>query len=160
MSCFQERTEHTTKRIGPEGGFVALMDSTATFLFRLGSMGGFGYVLFGTGLLVLLIALVVPVASENMNRWLMLFSAALALAGFVFGIVERILAYRIARVKLEMMLSVTEKLIMKIIQPLEHLDSAVVKSIVNDVFGMLWGFELKEHVMAETGSEEKKGDAS
>ncbi len=156
MGLFIKRKRNADEEGSPGRGLVGLLDSTGAFLFKMGSMGGFGYVVFGSGVVIVLaVLLTVTLVGEVVAGWLMPLSVGLLVAGFSFAIVERILAYRIAGIKLNMILALTEKLILKTIPDEGHVDTSVVRAAVNDVFSVIWGMEVKESATLTGGGQDE-----
>ena len=141
----------TKYKKGIEGGeatrstTVDLINSTGSSLLKMGSMGGFGYVVFSSGvILVVLVLASVTLIGSKILGWLLPVSASLLFAGFIFVVVERIYAYRMASIKLNMILSLTEKLVLKVLPKEGTVDTLIVRSVIKEVFSVIWGMDIKE----------------
>jgi len=121
-----------------------LMDQTVQFMLKLKALGGFGYVLFGAGLFIVLATIVMIKVLAEIVESLLPLSIVLLLSGFVFIIVDRIMAYRMAEIKLRMIVSVTQAAVTRSIATNERIDTAVVKMIVREVLPEIWSMWLPE----------------
>jgi hypothetical protein len=54
-------------------------------------------------------------------------------------VVERIIAYRLAMLKLRMILEVTQRVVLKAVESDKHIDTAVVRSLITETLGGVWG---------------------
>jgi len=123
---------------------LELMDRTAEFILRLNTLGGFGYVLFGAGFLLLVVIVFQTFSALNsIIDWLLPISAVLLALGFVVVIVDRIYSYKLAELKLKMIIEVSQQVILKTLDSKKNIDTAVAKVLVNEVLSSIWGLEIR-----------------
>jgi hypothetical protein len=137
FSIFGKKSEE--KVVAPSN-LLDLMNTTTKFVGDLRSGGGFGYVLFGSGLLLVVSALLFfSKIAEAIAPLILPLGVALVAGGTVVVVVERIIAYRLAMLKLRMILEVTQRVVLKAVESDKHIDTAVVRSLITETLGGVWG---------------------
>lgn len=124
----------------PTEGLVSLMEPTVTFMRGLHQLGGFGYILFGSGLfLVFYLVIRADSILEKVLSFLLPLSIALLVVGIIFVVVRQILEHRIVIRKLDMVIAITVKMVERKLERQDHLDTAEMKKITKDVVKTVWG---------------------
>jgi len=117
-----------------------LMNTTTKFVGDLRSGGGFGYVLFGSGLLLVLSALIFfAKIAQSIAPMILPLGIALVAGGTVVVVVERVIAYRLAILKLKMILEVTQRVVLKAVESEKPIDTSIVRSLITETLGGVWG---------------------
>lgn len=135
-------------------GLFDLMESTTGFINSLRAGGGFGYVLFGSGFLLVLCAVFLAswVAQSALPTMIPL-GIALISAGAIILVVDRVISYRLAIVKLRMIVDVTQRVVLRAVDSDHPPDSAVIRSLINESLAGVWGLWIPaERGVWETSS--------
>lgn len=77
--------------------------------------------------------------AESVLPKLLPLGMALIGAGSVVLIVDRIIAYRLALVKLRMIVDVTQRVVLRAVEADRPPDSAVIRSLINESLAGFWG---------------------
>jgi hypothetical protein len=154
MTLFGRLTGRRKGDITPEempANVLDVMDHTVRFMSGLKALGGFGYILFGAGfvLIVTLVFVVTYVAAE-ITAWLLPLSVVLVSLGVILVIVERVMAFRIAQMKLDMIVSVTKEIVTRAIPADGRMDTSVMRTINQDVLAPIWGLWIPDSRNSET----------
>jgi len=125
-------------------GLSSFMDPAVGFIRSLNDIGGFAYVLFGAGFILLLVLLNSTTAFiANIIEWALPLSIALIIASTVLVVLWQLLEYHVSLLKLKMIISITEKMIDKKLACEGDIDTAVMEKITNDVLTNVWGLNVE-----------------
>ena len=126
----------------------ALMDQTVGFMTQLRDLGGFGYIVFGAGLLILVAIMVAPLIAAgavgtkvaNLIDSLTPIAIALLILGYASVLIDKLLGYRLASIKLKMIVSVTEAAVNRALSTASEnrLDTSVVKTLIREILAEIW----------------------
>jgi hypothetical protein len=135
-------------------GLVSLMEPTVTFMRGLHQLGGFGYILFGSGLsLVFYLVVMADSILGKVLSFLLPLSIVLLVVGIVFVVVRQVLEHRIVIRKLDMVITITIKMVERKLENQDHLDTAEMKKITKDVVKTVWGLSS----FTQVSRRQKKG---
>jgi len=122
------------------GSLFDLMDSTTRFVGALRAGGGFSYVLFGSGLLLVVCTLFLGVRiAEPLLHTIRPLGMALLAVGTLVAIIDRFIAYKIAMLKLRMIVDVTQRVVVRAVEADRPPDSAVIRSLITESLAGVWG---------------------
>lgn len=119
-----------------------LIDQTVSAMSRLKAMGGFGYVLFGSGLIILFATIAWTNVLASIFNWLLSVSTILLGLGIIFVIVERVLAYRMAEMKFRMIIAISEAAATKWLESHKHVDLVHIRELVTNILPKIWSMWL------------------
>lgn len=125
-------------------GVSSFMDPAVGLIKSLNDIGGFAYVLFGSGLVLTLF--LVGSGAEIVAKiidWALPLAIALIVVGAVLVIIWQLLEYHASMLKLKMIISITEKMVDKKLQAETTIDSVVMDKITQDILKNVWGLEIK-----------------
>ena len=125
-------------------GLSSFMDPAVGFIRSLNDIGGFSYVLFGAGF-ILLMFLLNSTADivANVIDWALPLSIAFIIASTILVVLWQLLEYHVSILKLKMIISITEKMIDKKLEREGDIDTAVMEKITKDVLTNVWGLNIE-----------------
>ncbi len=131
------------KKVEKSETVLDVLDKTVDFVGKLHALGGFGYVLFGSS--VALIIVTIWSLYQSLDRLvgvLIPLAIGAAIMAIIFVIADKFLAFHAANIKLQMVARITEKLVEATIPKDRAIDSEVVQKNVRSII-MMWSEESR-----------------
>jgi hypothetical protein len=141
MWQFSNKGKAAQKTINKHETVLDVLDKTVDFVGRLHALGGFGYVLFGSSVALVMVTIVSLYQSlEKLEGVLISLAVGAAVMAIIFVIADKLLAFHAASIKLRMVARITEMLVEASIPKDRPIESAVVRDTVRSII-MIWSDE-------------------
>jgi len=127
---------------------LAIIEKLTDSIVRLNEVGSLGYALVGLSVIVIVVAVVASLTSDVLLRtitgilpWLFGLVIVLGSFGVVLLSVERIAGIRLAELKMQMIVSMTEEMLRASLNNNKNVDGLQVVGAFDHILKKIWGLE-------------------